>query len=141
MDILWDIFRNELRASLRSRRKVISTCYRKNENIYLIQLFVCYIWVGSPFLNVLSSQRLYIFSTMAQSEDTNTIKLISCDNREFVVDKKVAFMSELVKQLYAVSPDTSGEIVIPDVKGDILDRVITFCIDFFPLIIRFPSLR
>ena len=26
-----------------------------------MELYVCYICVGSPFLNVLSSQRLYIF--------------------------------------------------------------------------------
>ena len=103
-------------------------------------MFVTYVW-DPPFLMCCLHKDYIYFSTMAQSEDTDTIKLISCDNREFVVDKKVAFMSELVKQLHAVSPDTSGEIMIPDVKGDILDRVITFCIDFFPSIIRHPSLQ
>lgn len=56
------------------------------------------------------------------------IKLVSCDKKEFVVKQKVAFMSELIKQMYTVSSETSQEIMIQDVEGDILTRVIEFCI-------------
>ena len=64
---------------------------------------------------------------MQPQEGTDTIKIISSDNKEFVVEKKIAFMSELIKQLYDVTPETSQEIVVPDVTGDILGRVILFC--------------
>lgn len=56
------------------------------------------------------------------------IKLVSCDKKEFVVKQRVAFMSELIKQMYTVSSETSQEIMIQDVEGDILTRVIEFCI-------------
>ncbi|CBK22691.2 uncharacterized protein [Blastocystis hominis] len=64
---------------------------------------------------------------MQPQEGVETIKIISSDNKEFVVEKKIAFMSELIKHLYDVSPETSREIVVPDVSGDILGRVILFC--------------
>lgn len=67
---------------------------------------------------------------MQPQEGTDTIKIISSDNKEFVVEKKIAFMSELIKQLHDVSPETSREIVVPDVTGDILNRVIMFCFIF-----------
>ena len=67
---------------------------------------------------------------MQPQEGVETIKIISSDNKEFVVEKKIAFMSELIKHLYDVSPETSREIVVPDVSGDILGRVILFCFLF-----------
>ena len=65
---------------------------------------------------------------MANPEGKNVIKLISCDNREFTVDKRIAFMSELIKQMSAINPETSNEIVIPDVTASVLEKVIEFCI-------------
>ena len=56
-----------------------------------------------------------------------TLKLISSDNKEFVVDLRVAFMSEYIKRLYELKPEETTEIPVPDVNGDILQRVITFC--------------
>ena len=64
---------------------------------------------------------------MANPEGKNVIKLISCDNREFTVDKRIAFMSELIKQMCSVSNEFSRELAIPDVTGDILSKVIDFC--------------
>ena len=64
---------------------------------------------------------------MANPEGENVIKLISCDNREFTVDKRIAFMSELIKQMCSVSNEFSRELTIPDVSGDILSKVIDFC--------------
>lgn len=64
---------------------------------------------------------------MANPEGENVIKLISCDNREFTVDKRIAFMSELIKQMCSVSSEFSRELTIPDVTGDILSKVIDFC--------------
>ena len=64
---------------------------------------------------------------MAAQEESATIKLVSCDNKEFEVPQRVAFMSELVKQMCTVSSEFSKEIVIPDVSGDILKKVIDFC--------------
>ena len=45
---------------------------------------------------------------MAAQEESAIIRLVSCDNKEF-----------------------SKEIVIPDVTGDILKRVIDFCLVLF----------
>ena len=67
---------------------------------------------------------------MQIQEGAEMIKIISSDNKEFIVEKKIAFMSELIKHLYDVSPETSREIVVPDVNGDILGRVILFCFFF-----------
>lgn len=55
------------------------------------------------------------------------IKLVSCDNEEFVVPQTVAFMSTFVEQLSAINNSFGNEIVIPDVTGAILKKVIDFC--------------
>ena len=68
---------------------------------------------------------------MAAQEESVVIRLVSCDNKEFEVPQRVAFMSELVKQMCTVSSEFSKEIVIPDVTGDILKRVIDFCLVSF----------
>ncbi len=68
---------------------------------------------------------------MAAQEESAIIRLVSCDNKEFEVPQRVAFMSELVKQMCTVSSEFSKEIVIPDVTGDILKRVIDFCLVLF----------
>ena len=70
---------------------------------------------------------------MANPEEDNVIKLISCDNRVFTVDKRIAFMSELIKQMCSVSNEFSRELTIPDVSGDILGKVIDFCRSFSSL--------
>ena len=68
---------------------------------------------------------------MAAQEESAIIRLVSCDNKEFEVPQRVDFMSELVKQMCTVSSEFSKEIVIPDVTGDILKRVIDFCLVLF----------
>ena len=75
----------------------------------------------------------YNVSRMATQDESVVIKLVSYDNKEFEVPQKVAFMSELVKQMCTVSSEFSKEIVIPDVTGDILKKVIDFCLDLFSL--------
>lgn len=64
---------------------------------------------------------------MAEESANTIIKLVSCDNREFFVNQRVAFMSDLIKQMSAISPETSNEIVIPDVTATVLQKVIEFC--------------
>lgn len=66
---------------------------------------------------------------MSEEVVNTEIKLVSCDKKEFVVKQKVAFMSELIKQMYNVSSETSQEMMIQDVDGDTLTRVIEFCIN------------
>ena len=64
------------------------------------------------------------------SEQTSNImvKLISCDNTEFFVNQRVAFMSELIKNLYSTNPEESKEIRVTDIEGPILMKIIDFCI-------------
>lgn len=66
---------------------------------------------------------------MSEEVVNTEITLVSCDKKEFVVKQKVAFMSELIKQMYNVSSETSQEMMIQDVDGDTLTRVIEFCIN------------
>ena len=68
---------------------------------------------------------------MAAQEESAIIRLVSCDNKEFEVPQRVAFISELVKQMCTVSSEFSIEIVIPDVTVYILKRVIDFCLVLF----------
>lgn len=65
---------------------------------------------------------------MSEQPENPIIKIISCDNREFFVSQRVAFMSELIKQLFVSNPEASNEITVPDITGDILSRVVDFCI-------------
>ena len=64
---------------------------------------------------------------MSEQASTPVIKLISCDNKEFVVNQRVAFMSELIKNLYSTNPEESKEIRIQDVEGTILMKILDFC--------------
>lgn len=64
---------------------------------------------------------------MSEQASNTLIKLFSCDKKEFVVNQRVAFMSELIKQLYSADPQTSQEIMIQDVDGEVLTKVIHFC--------------
>lgn len=65
---------------------------------------------------------------MVEEPSNKTIKLVSCDNKEFFVNERIAFMSELIKQMAMINQETSREIVIPDVTAPILEKVIEFCI-------------
>ena len=65
---------------------------------------------------------------MAEESSNTIIKLVSCDNKEFFVNQRIAFMSELIKQMSAINPETSNEIVIPDVTASVIEKVIEFCI-------------
>lgn len=60
--------------------------------------------------------------------DNIMIKLISSDGKEYFVSQRVAFMSELIKQLFTSNSEAAGEITIPDCEGAILTKVIEFCI-------------
>ena len=62
-----------------------------------------------------------------QQQQDQTIKIISCDNEEFVVPKPIAFMSSLIQQLSSVNGAFGNEIVIPEVSGSVLRKVIEFC--------------
>lgn len=62
-----------------------------------------------------------------QQQQDKMIKLVSCDNEEFVVPQTVAFMSTFVKQLSTINSSFGNEIVIPDVTGAVLKKVIDFC--------------
>ena len=92
----------------------------------MVLLFVWFDKMGSPRFEDEKMHYKYI-TGMAAQEESATIKLVSCDNKEFEVPQRVAFMSELVKQMCTASSEFSKEIVIPDVSGDILKKVIDFC--------------
>jgi len=62
---------------------------------------------------------------LSLDDDSGTIKLISKDAKDFTVDKKYAFISNLVKT--SMEQDASAtEIPMPGVKGDILARVVDY---------------
>ena len=65
---------------------------------------------------------------MTEQASNIMVKLISCDNKEFFVNQRVAFMSELIKNLYSTNPEESKEIRVPDIEGPILMKIIDFCI-------------
>lgn len=56
-----------------------------------------------------------------------TCTLVSTENKKFVVPKKVAQMSVLVKEMTDEEDGTSQEIPLPNVKSAVLEKVIEFC--------------
>jgi len=64
-------------------------------------------------------------SSLDDEQQGGSIKLISKDQKEFVVDKAHAKVSALIKQ--ALESDSSAsEVPMPGVKGDILAKVVEF---------------
>merc|ERR1712127_200197 len=53
------------------------------------------------------------------------LKLVGSDNESFPVPRKVAIMSELVKTM-AEGDQEEVEIPLPNVKGDVLKKVVQF---------------
>jgi len=58
-------------------------------------------------------------------DDVGTIKLTSKDGREFVIEKKFAFISNLVKTSLDSDP-AATELPMPGVKSDVLAKVIEY---------------
>jgi len=56
---------------------------------------------------------------------TNQIKLMSKDQKEFVIEKRFAFISTLVKTSLE-NDAAAADVPMPGVKGDILQKVVEF---------------
>eukprot|EP01006_Ploeotia_vitrea_P060403 TRINITY_DN75839_c0_g1_i1.p1 TRINITY_DN75839_c0_g1~~TRINITY_DN75839_c0_g1_i1.p1 ORF type:complete len:179 (+),score=92.84 TRINITY_DN75839_c0_g1_i1:257-793(+) len=57
--------------------------------------------------------------------DNDTLKLMSQENEAFVVSKKIAMMSELVKTMVEGDKD-ENEIPLPNVKSTVLAKVVDY---------------
>lgn len=57
-----------------------------------------------------------------------SIILLSSDNKELKVDKEVADKSVLIKNMLEDIGDSDSSIPLPNVKGNILEKVIEWCI-------------
>nr|CCG34076.1 SCF ubiquitin ligase [uncultured eukaryote] len=58
------------------------------------------------------------------------VKLQSSDEQEFVVDRKIAEMSQTIKNMLEdIGPEMGGDtpIPLPNVTGKILEKIITYC--------------
>lgn len=58
-------------------------------------------------------------------DSSETLKLMSQEQESFVVEKKIALMSELVKTMVEGDKE-ENEIPLPNVKGEVLKKVIEY---------------
>jgi len=65
--------------------------------------------------------------SLSLDDEVGTIKLISKDGKEFVIEKKYAFVSNLVKTSMDSDPSAT-ELPMPGVRGDTLSRVVEYLI-------------
>jgi len=70
---------------------------------------------------------------MAENKDaeaTGTVKLISADGHEFVIDRKAAFVSGTIKSMLAspgaFAEQTLGEVHFREISTPILEKVIQY---------------
>lgn len=64
-------------------------------------------------------------SLSLDDDNSGSIKLISKDNKEFVLDKRYACVSNLVKTSMDSDPSAT-DLPMPSVKGDILAKVVEY---------------
>lgn len=60
-------------------------------------------------------------------DEGKMVELVSQEGNTFQVERKVAKMSELVKTMVSDDDDEQQEIPLPNVKSEILGKVIEFC--------------
>jgi len=63
--------------------------------------------------------------SLSLDEESGSIKLISKDGKEFVIEKKFAFVSNLVKTSMD-SDSSASDLPMPGVRGDILAKVVDY---------------
>lgn len=56
-----------------------------------------------------------------------TVKIISNDDREFTVPKKVAEMSEFIEEMMISINDPETPVLLPNVDGASLEKVLKYC--------------
>merc|ERR1712224_868209 len=61
-------------------------------------------------------------------EHFEAVKLISCDNHEFIMDKNIAFECETFRRMYESSmrEGMDGVIRLPTITGRILEKVLQY---------------
>jgi len=65
--------------------------------------------------------------SLSLDDETGTIKLVSKDGKEFTVEKKFAFISNLVKKKTSMDSDAAAtDLPMPGVKGDVLKLVVEY---------------
>jgi len=60
-----------------------------------------------------------------EDSGAGSVKLLSKDGKEFVIQKKYAYISNLIKTSLEHDP-SAAEVPMPGVKGDILTKVVEF---------------